>query len=427
MLSLTLINAIFIKVTNEKVKKMTYKPLKITFYENKNNFEDEYQNRFNQFSSFKTGLFIHPFDRGKRITSEKYELFYVSMLDHELSKETIQKNSKKIRGHMRSLPDLVNDKLFLSQIVEEIQSTNDIEGVQSTRKEIGEAVENRNNKVNIRFKGIVNMYLNLGDKNYQTIKEITRIREIYDELFSEDIPQEEQPDGKLFRNEVVYIGNETKYVHQGNPNEETIIRDLDLLVSFMNRKDVPDLLKCVVSHYFFEYIHPFYDGNGRMGRFLMSNYLSRKLDRLTGITISNSVLHSKKKYEKSFSEVSNPRNRADLTLFVQSMYELIIDGQEKIIADLEEAQAKMNNAVKYLESTSLSSDEKKAIFILCQNHMFDVIEESVKDKEVREFLNWSYPKTKKIFESLEDKGYVEKVSKNPVMHKLAENVVKEID
>lgn len=406
---------------------MEYKPLKVTFYNNRGRFEAEYKERFNQFGTFKTGLFIYPFDRGERITSEKYELFYVSMLKHDLLKETILKNSKIIRDYMRKLPDLVNEKLFLSQLVDEIQSTNDIEGVRSTRKEIGEAVEHRNSKGNIRFKGIVNMYLNFGDKNYQSIKDITRIREIYDELFSEDIPKEEQPDGKLFRNKVVYIGTETKHVHQGNPTEETIIRDLDLLVTFMNRKDVPELLKCVISHYFFEYIHPFYDGNGRMGRFLMSNYLSRKLDKLTGITISNAVLHSKKKYENSFSEVSNPRNRADLTLFVEAIYELIIEGQEDIIEDLEEADSKMKNAVMFLDSTDLSSHEKKVLFILCQNHMFDVIDESVKDMEVREFLNWSYPKARKIFESLELKGYVEKISKNPTMHKLTESVIKEID
>lgn len=406
---------------------MVYKPLKTIFYQNRESFEDEYQVRLNQVSTFKTGLSIHPFDRGKRITPEKYELFYIPMLEHELLKENILKNSRRIRHYMNNLPELVNEKLFLSQIVEEIQSTNDIEGVQSTRQEIGEAVQQRNSKENIRFKGIVNMYLKLGDENYQTIKDITRIREIYDDLFGEDIPIEEQPDGKLFRSGVVYIGTGTKLVHQGNPNEETIIRDLDLLVSFMNRKDVPELLKCIISHYFFEYIHPFYDGNGRMGRFLMSNYLTRKLDRLTGITISNAVLHSKKKYENSFAEVSNPRNRADLTLFVQSMYELIIEGQDKMLQDLEEAKAKMDNAVSYLDSQDLDTDEKNAMFILCQNHMFDVIQEAVKDKIVREFHNWSYPKAKKIFNSLERKGYIEKISKNPSIHKLNENVVKQID
>lgn len=406
---------------------LSYKLLKTIFYNDRNKFEEEYQSRFNQAGSFQTDLFIYPFDRGKRITTENYELFYIPLLDHEVFKEKILKNSKNIRKYMEKLPDLVNEKLFLSQIIEEIQSTNDIEGVQSTRQEIGKAVQRANSKGDIRFKGIVNMYMKFGNEKYESIKDITRIREIYDELFGEDIPEKEQPDGKLFRSKVVYIGTEAKTVHQGNPNEESIIKDLDLLVSFMNRKDIPDLLKCIISHYFFEYIHPFYDGNGRMGRFLMSNYLTRKLDQLTGITISNSVLHNKKKYEDAFSEVSNPRNRADLTHFVQSMYEIIIDGQEEILQDLEEARAKMDNAVEYLESNDLTEEEQKALFILCQNYMFDVVNQTVKDMDVRKIHGWSHPRTKKIFDSLSDKGYVIKISKNPLIHELTNKVIKEIE
>src|SRR5699024_10329715 len=127
---------------------------------------------------------------------------------------------------------------------------NDIEGVQSTRQEIGEAVQRFDSKGSIRFKGIVNMYLKFGNEDYESIKDITRIREIYDELFLDDIPEKELPDGKLFRTKVVYVGSEARTVHQGNPTEESIIKDLDLLVTFMNKKDIPEILKCIITHYF---------------------------------------------------------------------------------------------------------------------------------------------------------------------------------
>ncbi|MDB7088802.1 Fic family protein, partial [Enterococcus mundtii] len=253
---------------------MSYKPLKITFYENRNEFEEEYNSRFNFFSTFKTGLKIHPFDREQRITTESYELFYIPLLEHENLKERIQKNSSEIERYISMLPPIIQRNIFNSQIIDEIKSTNDIEGVQSTRKEIGTAIKKRNSDEIVRFKGIVNMYMNLGESEFEEIHDIVKIRNIYDELFRKDIPEEDQPDGQLFRKEVVYIGSENKRVHQGNPNEETIIRDLNNLVLFMNRKDIPFLLKCVITHYYFEYIHPFYDGNGRMGRFLISNYLS---------------------------------------------------------------------------------------------------------------------------------------------------------
>lgn len=405
---------------------MSYKPLKNVFYQDRQNFELEYLNRFNSYSTFKTDLCIYPFDRGERISSQNYELFYIPMIEHDILKEEIYSNSDLITYYMGKLPDLANKNLFFSQLVEEIQSTNDIEGVQSTRKEIGEAVQNRDNEEAIRFSGIVNMYLNLGESDYQSIKEITRIREIYDELFSDDIPLEDAPDGELFRKNVVYIGTGSKRVHQGNPNEGTIIRDLNKLVTFMNRKDIPFLLKCVISHYYFEYIHPFYDGNGRMGRFLMSNYLSRKLDILTGITISNAVIHSKKKYEDAFSEVSNPRNRGDLTLFVQSIYELIISGQKALISDLEDAMAKMDSAQECINSYPILEIEKKVLFIIAQNELFDKVDEPVKDMQIRDILELTLYKSNLVFDNLEKEGYVKKINRKPSVHCLSEKVISEI-
>jgi Fic family protein len=50
---------------------------------------------------------------------------------------------------------------------------------------------------------------------------------------------------------------------------------LDDLVAFMNRTDVPAIMQAAVAHAQFETIHPFPDGNGRVGRCLIHLLLSR--------------------------------------------------------------------------------------------------------------------------------------------------------
>jgi Fic family protein len=50
---------------------------------------------------------------------------------------------------------------------------------------------------------------------------------------------------------------------------------LEDLVAFMNRDDVPTLMQAAIAHAQFETIHPFADGNGRVGRCLIHALLSR--------------------------------------------------------------------------------------------------------------------------------------------------------
>ena len=68
--------------------------------------------------------------------------------------------------------------------------------------------------------------------------------------------------------------NEASYVPP--PPHETLAAMGDLEHYFHDRERLPVLIDCALIHYQFETIHPFLDGNGRMGRLLVTFYLCWK-------------------------------------------------------------------------------------------------------------------------------------------------------
>ena len=60
------------------------------------------------------------------------------------------------------------------------------------------------------------------------------------------------------------------------PPPETVPRYMDDLVTFADRSDMPALLQAAIAHAQFESIHPFTDGNGRIGRALINTILRRR-------------------------------------------------------------------------------------------------------------------------------------------------------
>jgi Fic family protein len=105
------------------------------------------------------------------------------------------------------------------------------------------------------------------------------------------------------------------------PNDDKIILELieDFIYNFNNDKNqnVDPLIKIALLHYQFEAIHPFEDGNGRVGRILLvlSFLINKKLD-IPVLYISDYLLKNKSDYYRLLKEVTSKNNWKDFIIFI---------------------------------------------------------------------------------------------------------------
>ena len=83
---------------------------------------------------------------------------------------------------------------------------------------------------------------------------------------------------RAIQNAIVVENGEGGDVVYVPPPPDMVWQMLDALVRFMNgaHPDIPVIVQCAMAHYQFEAIHPFGDGNGRVGRMLIPLMLAKK-------------------------------------------------------------------------------------------------------------------------------------------------------
>ena len=153
-------------------------------------------------------------------------------------------------------------------------------------------------------------------KDEVKFNEVADFRKAYDLLLSKEIEEDDRPDGLMFRNKGVGVRDLTreKWLHK-QYSEYEIIEFLNKLITFINYYEAPKLLKILASHFMFEYLHPFYDGNGRLGRFIIAKLLNDHLEHVTALTFSYTINRNKNKYDKAFEATSEFLTKENLLLY----------------------------------------------------------------------------------------------------------------
>ena len=249
-------------------------------------------------------------------------------------------------------------KAFHNPSADEIVITNEIEGVNSTRREAHEILDSlAKNDRRKRFHGLVNKYYMLTDNDGTPYRTPADIRAAYDELVLEEIMADDKksaPDGDLFRKDSVGVYSPAqKLIHEGLMPEAAITEALAKSLDFLNGVACIPLARIAAFHFMFGYIHPFYDGNGRTNRNTSSYYLANNYEPVMGYGLSYMVKKRIDEYYKGFQSCEGKLCMGDLTPFVITFSDIVAEAAERIVSLLSEGR---NDLLKY-EGAAARIDE----------------------------------------------------------------------
>lgn len=115
------------------------------------------------------------------------------------------------------------------------------------------------------------------------------------------------------------------------PAPERVPELMEDLLSYLNRDDVPALVQAAIAHAQFESIHPFTDGNGRIGRALVSASLRRRgVTRHAVIPLASGILARRDDYFDALGEYRMGNPEPLIALFVRSADVAALESRESI-------------------------------------------------------------------------------------------------
>ncbi len=279
-----------------------------------------------------------------------------------------------------TLPTVAIEQFLRESMAEEIRASCDIEGVRSTRKEIGLAMyEQKNPKraASVRLWGIVNQYSQLLKEEEIPLQTCRDVRAFYDEFILREIETDAPtsvPDGVLFRKEAVDVVSPTgKVLHRGLYPEDKITAGMESALALLRDESMPELVRLAVFHWLFGYIHPFYDGNGRTARFITSYFLSKWYHRIVGVRLSLAIKKSRKTYYKLFETTESYGNRGDLTPFILGFLQLIRGSLLDVNALLREKKALLETLSAKMASVAPKEGDFAVYSILLQAGLFSQV------------------------------------------------------
>ncbi len=329
------------------------------------------------------------------------------VLDNELVSKLIDANKKlaMLDGLSSHIP---NVDLFVSMYVrKEALLSSQIEGTQCTLDDILNPLLEKNTNLNVS--DVVN-YIKATEfalSRLQTLPLCNRLIKETHAVLMEGVRGQEKNPGE-FRYSQNWIGGQGSTIRNARyipPNPEDMQIAMSDLEKYMNSDDSLDpLIQIALIHYQFETIHPFLDGNGRIGRLLITLFMmEKKILSRPSLYISYFLKMNRIEYYDRMTQV---RKTGDYEQWIIFFLEALADSASDAIQTIDKLTVLHNNNIA--KFNNLSERQRSSVL-----KVFDYIENNpiIDIQKTASALNLAYNTVSKIVILLIEKGILKESDK----------------
>lgn len=260
-------------------------------------------------------------------------IFYISEDNKNIMKK-IEKNLSLIK-----LENSLKKNLQVKSRVRSIYSSLAIEDNSLSLDSVENIIEHKlvlgNRKEIQEVKNANELYEHIDEYNWKDEKDFLKAHVVLMKYFDDD--------NGYYRNHGEGIKKDDKIIYMA-PNSLLVPSLMKSLFEFINKENLHPIILASIFHYYFVYIHPFSDGNGRMARFWVSLILTDWDNKFKYIPIEEEIYLNQEKYYNSIAQCHINGNAND---FIEFMLNIIDSSLIKITQKT--TQKLNNNQIKILK------------------------------------------------------------------------------
>ncbi|MCL2041129.1 MAG: Fic family protein [Bacteroidales bacterium] len=283
------------------------------------------------------------FSAGKTVNQGYYKAFIPNMINknweiNDMDMLCLLSRADHLLGKMDTYSEYVDIELYLEMhIAKEATQSSRIEGTQTHFEEAFMKKEDIAQERRDDWDELQNYIaaMNFAVEALQNLPFSSRLIRQAHNILLQGVRGEHKLPGE-FRRSQNWIGgatiNDARFIPPPHTEVPELISDLEKFANNETNR-LPDLLKIALIHYQFETIHPFLDGNGRIGRLLITLFLvNKKLLKHPILYLSDFFERHRTLYYDNLTVV---RTQNDINQWFKFFLTGVIEISEKGIATFE--------------------------------------------------------------------------------------------
>ncbi len=277
-----------------------------------------------------------------------------------------------------------NVELFISMYVrKEALMSSQIEGTQATLEDVLDPLPDANKNRNVA--DVIN-YIKATEFAINRLKELPLCNRLIREthaILMEGVRGQEKNPGE-FRRSQNWIGDQGSTLKNARyipPSPENMLEAMSDLEKYMNAENNLHLLiRAALIHYQFETIHPFLDGNGRIGRLLITLFLmEKKVLNTPALYISYFLKKNRVEYYDRMTEV---REKGNYEQWIKFFLLALLESAEDATATIDRLTALHDANAALISEMGRASKNTMLVFHYLEANPIIEIRKTAKDLHI---------------------------------------------